>query len=294
MSTQQVQQHTRGNTERSIMARLIKQTMGVSVSLYQKMWVNETQFGWSVTLKRPHHLLDLNAIAQRFQKANAFVNYHVATQKKDDTANIKFYSKALYPSAPVNHNLIPDIPAKVNSRPGTTMRATYRNVIQNIVQLRPTQYSSNDAYTRGSNWVVVYYNVSGVSAENITERMDKSIFADSYVLEQNANKFYLVLLGENNKSTAKISTPVSAKPEKPVEEPVAVVEAAPVASNGGIDYPGLTQSLIEAIKTGAMSYESFASHSAAVYELLGGDLSLTDSSIGLLQALGKKVVISIK
>lgn len=301
MSTQQIQKHTRGNTERSTMARLIKQSMGVSASLYQKMWVNETQFGWSVTLKQPHHLLDLTVIAQRLQKNNSFVDYHVATQKNDGTANIKFYSKKLYQSVPANSGLIPadgvvENNVRATSRPGTSKRTTYKNLVQNIVQLRPTQYANHDAYTRGGDWVVVYYHVSNVNLDSVADRMDKSIFADSYVIEQGEKKFYIVLLGENSTAGAKVSSPVSATPVVSTPVVATVSESTvipPVVSTSGIDYDGLTQSLIAAISSGAMSYESFASHAVAVYELLGKDLTLNEASIALLQSLGKKVSLSI-
>lgn len=291
--------------KQSELYRTIKKAISVNTSLYRRLIINATSFGWSVTIQCAHDTVTTDHILAAIEKRNSFPDYHVTANRKGENISVKLYSRELYPTGPVVKDVLKDMIEVKTPDTGSTDRQInrkyYRKLVQSIVNLDTAQFSMVDAFeSKHNSWTVAYYNIKRVNIDHVTAKLDKSHLVNRYQLSTRPGQLQpettTMWIRIQNSANVQPSVVQNALVSAPVAKPTlpSTNKSCGVANKQkvSIDYEQLVAAFASSVKSGAINKESITEHADTVYNMMAGELSLSEVS-DVAKLIGKPVTVTI-
>jgi hypothetical protein len=285
--------------KQSELFRTIKQAINVNTSLYRRLIINTTSFGWSITIQCAHDTVSTSHILASIEKRNAFPDHHVTATRKGENISVKLYSRESYSSAPVVQEVKT---TDTGSTDRQVNRRHYRKLVQSILNLDTAQFAMVDAFeSKDNSWTVAYYNIKRVNLDQVVAKLDDSHLATRYQistrpgqLQPNTTTMWVRVYSSPITQPKVIQNALIAATESTTKAACTSNKTCGVANKQkvSVDYEQLVAAFASSVKSGAINKSAITKNADTVYNMMAGDLSLSEIS-DVAKLIGKPVTVTI-
>lgn len=283
----------RTNEIRVAMYQRFKHAINIPSNQYSRIAVNIVDYGFGCSVKL-YDVKHASLVANNIKESSLAKDFEIATKMSSNNSLLfqlhhKSAEADIKPAVKLNSVVNSDIKKQVRNE----TRRYLRNLVNNILQLKTSEYAICDVYPSYENWIVVYYRYTTANAPYIRSKLDNSILANDVSFNLSDDKLQLTITNECYQQLRKQTSLPEVKVIKtPTQLALKSTGVPKVKDSVHIDTTNFIANLSKSMANGQIDAAKFAESSIEIFNVLNNNASMEDT-IKVAKLMGKKVQIEL-